>query len=99
MLCNHCGNEIEVDSKYCRFCGKPYKNKIRKEKRKANTFRNEFPEGKWGPVLFYSTIILIALVMLGILGGIIWLIYEFGAIIFFLVVCGVGWLGAALRSG
>ena len=22
MFCKHCGNEIDVDSKYCRFCGK-----------------------------------------------------------------------------
>lgn len=62
MLCRNCGNEIEIDSKYCRFCGKPYKNKIY-NKHKRNTFRDKFPEGKWGSSLFYLTITLIASVI------------------------------------
>ena len=99
MNCKHCGQEIETDSKFCRFCGKPYKVENLKKKRHKKTFRDEFPEGKWGTILYCLTISLFISIILGILGGIGWLIYEYGALIFFLVICGVPWLIEALKNG
>ncbi len=36
MYCNHCGNEVDRDSKFCRYCGHPPKEEMFKsEKKKA----------------------------------------------------------------
>ena len=28
MYCNHCGSEVDQDSKYCRYCGRPPKSDV-----------------------------------------------------------------------
>lgn len=99
MNCNHCGQEIEIDSKFCRFCGKPYEREKFTKKRHKKTFRDHFPVGRSGTVLYCLTISLFVLIILGIIAGIGWLIYEYGAILFFIVFCGVPWLIAALIQG